>query len=75
MSKRQGLSLRDSDRLYDQYVRPLEVNHRGQYTGVSLQGGVVLAPTLVEVVQKAVSQFGKNNSVAFRVGPRAVGRV
>lgn len=65
----------EADRLDDQYVKPLKVSHRGQYAAVSYQGDVVLASSLVEVVQKAVAAFGKGNSIAFRVGPRTVGRV
>ena len=69
------MDAREPDRLYEQFVKPLEGRHWGEYAGVSFEGEVVLAPTLVEVVQQSVSRFGKNNSVAFRVGHKVVGHV
>jgi hypothetical protein len=65
----------ETDRLYDQHVKPLEASHRGQYVAVSWQGDVVMASTLVEVAQAAVAAFGKGHSIAFRVGDRVVGRI
>jgi hypothetical protein len=75
MTSKLNLSMDDADRLYDQYVRPLESSHRGQYVAVSMNGEVELAPTLVEAVMQAVSRFGKDNSIAFRVGQKFVGHV
>ena len=62
MAGRLNLSMDDADRLYDQYVRPLESGHRGQYVAVSLNGEVELAPTLTEVAMQAVSRFDKDSS-------------
>lgn len=75
MASKLNLSMDDADRLYDQYVRPLESSHRGKYVAVSMQGEVELAPTLVDAVQRAVKAFGKDNSIAFHVGNKVVGRV
>lgn len=75
MATRQNPSGEDVDRLYDQYVRPLEGSHRGQYVGVSLQGDIVTAPTLVDAVQQSVRKFGKDNSIVFHVGNRVVGHI
>ena len=43
MAQLQVPSQDEADRLYDQYVKPLEASHRGQYAAVSYQGNVVLA--------------------------------
>jgi hypothetical protein len=75
MAQLQVPSQDEADRLYNQYVKPLEASHRGQYAAVSYQGDVVIASSLVEVVQKAVATFGKANSVTFHVGDRVVGRI
>ena len=75
MASKLNLSMDDSDRLYDQYVRPLEGSHRGKYVAVSMNGEIELAPTLIEVAMQAVARFGKDNSIAFRVGHTVVGHV
>ncbi len=69
------LNLRESDRLYDQYVKPIENRHRGEYVGVSLDGDTVIGSTLIGVIQQSSARFGKGKSVVFRVGDKVVGRV
>ena len=64
-----------SDRLYEQFVKPLEDSHRGQYASVSLQGEIVLAPTLIDALQRGAKAFGKDNSIVFHVGNKVVGRL
>jgi hypothetical protein len=65
----------DSDRLYLQYVEPLEDAHAGKYAGVSFDGRTVIRSTLIDTIQESVSQFGKGKSVVFRIGDKVVGRV
>ena len=65
----------EADRYYDQYVNPLETMHRGEYAGVSFDGKTVIGSTIFGVVQQAVTAFGKDNSIVFRVGDKVVGRV
>ena len=65
----------ESDRLYETFVKPLESSHRGQYASVSLKGEVVLAPTLIDALQRGVNAFGKDNSIVFHVGNRVVGHI
>lgn len=61
------------DEIYDQYGRALEQNHRGEYVAISPRGELVIGPTMHEVAQKAVQQFGPG-SFLFKIGDRAVGR-
>jgi hypothetical protein len=68
-------SKKDADRLYQQYVKPLEKDHRGQYAAVSLQGQTILAATLLEVMQRAEDEFGTRQTVVFKVGAKAVGKL
>jgi hypothetical protein len=75
MAKHESPSRQEADRLYDEYVKPLEERHRGEYVGVSHRGEIVMASNLIDVVQQSVSAFGKGNSIAFRVGDRVVGRI
>jgi len=65
----------EADRLYEQYVKPLEQMHRGQYAGVSPDGEIVLASTLIDAVRKSVQSFGKDNSIVFHIGDRVVGHI
>ena len=41
--------LEESDILYEQYGRPLEAQHRGEYLAVSPQGDTLIGPDLDEL--------------------------
>ena len=58
--------------LYQQYGKPLEREHKGEYLAISIGGKIVLGKTLSEVVANALSQFGKGNFI-FKIGNQAVG--
>lgn len=61
-----------ADELYDQYARPLEAEHEGEYIAVSPTGQVLLGEDLYEVTKMATETFGRGNFI-FKLGPRAVG--
>ncbi len=65
--------LDEADRLYEQYGKPFEAEHWGEYVAIARDGRVVLAPTLLEAVQQAASVLGSDNHV-FKVGERTVGK-
>ncbi len=74
----QTLGEPEADRLYDQYVKPLESIHRGEYVGVSVDGKdgkTVIGATLIDVVRQTATAFGKGNGIVFRVGDKVVGRI
>ena len=58
--------------LYERYGQPLEAEHGGEYVAISLNGGVVLAPTLVEALRDGAAKLGPGNFV-FKLGERLVG--
>jgi hypothetical protein len=62
-----------SDALYERYGKPLEDEHRGEYLAVSRQGRTLLAPTLLEVVERAAETFGPESFI-YKVGDKAVGK-
>jgi hypothetical protein len=75
MSRDHSPRKQDVDRLYERYVKPLELEHRGKYVGVSFQGGTVIGTTLLEALEQASDSFGKGNTIVFKVGERVVGRL
>jgi hypothetical protein len=60
-----------SDRLYEQYGRPLEGEHWGEFVVITPDGRTLLAPTPIDAVLKGRDAFGPGNFV-FKVGDRAV---
>jgi hypothetical protein len=58
--------------LYEQYGKPLEAEHRGEYVVISENGKTIVGKSLTEVVTNSIERFGKGNFV-FKIGSRAVG--
>ncbi len=64
----------DADRVYEQYVKPLEQQYKDQYIVVTPDGQTVVAPTLMEAMQQGYQVFGKGNFL-FKVGQKSVGKI
>jgi hypothetical protein len=58
--------------LYEQYGKPLEAEHKGEYIVISNSGNTIVGKSLTEVVTDAIEKFGKGHFV-FKIGSRAVG--
>ncbi len=58
--------------LYEQYGKPLEAAHKGEYVVISSNGNTIVGKSLTKVVKGAIEQFGKGHFV-FKIGSRAVG--
>jgi hypothetical protein len=58
--------------LYEQYGKPLEAEHKGEYVVISNSGKTIIGKNLSEVVLNSIERFGKGNFV-FKIGSRAVG--
>ena len=61
-----------ADSLYERHGKPLEKSHRGQYVAISAEGQTVLAPTVLEVAEKALEILGPGSFV-FKVGEKLSG--
>jgi hypothetical protein len=61
-------------RLYEQYGKPLEEEHSGEYVAIAFDGQTILAKRSGEVLKRAVERFGSGNFVLARVGHRTFGR-
>ena len=64
----------EGDRLYEEYGKPLEAEHWGEFVAISSDGRVLIGATLRDVVREAKDVLGPGNFV-FKIGPRVVGRI
>ena len=58
--------------LYEQYGKPLEAEHKGEYVAISNSRNIIVGKSLTEVVTHSIERFGKGNFV-FKIGSQAVG--
>jgi hypothetical protein len=58
--------------LYEQYGKPLEADHKGEYVVIANNGNTIVGKSLTEVVTNALDAFGKGNFV-FKIGSRSIG--
>jgi hypothetical protein len=63
--------LRQMDALYEQYGKPLEVEHWGEYVAIAQDGRTVLAPTALEAADRAEKTLGLGVFL-FKVGEKVV---
>lgn len=59
--------------LYEQYGKPLEQEHWGEFLAISPDGRVLLGKDHLEVAQQALAEFGPGGFL-YKVGEIAVGR-
>lgn len=62
----------DALRLYEQYGKPLERDHPGEYLAVSPKGQTLLGDDLLTLSKEATKHSGPGN-VIFKIGDIAVG--
>jgi hypothetical protein len=63
-----------SEELYDRFVKSLESQHKGAFVAVHSDGRVIVDKNDVEVVDRALKQFGPGNFTLLRIGSRGVGK-
>jgi hypothetical protein len=54
-------------RVYERYVKPVEVEHLGEYAAVTPDGQVIFGATLLEVMEKSY-EISKTDNCLFKVG-------
>jgi len=59
--------------LYEQFGKPLEQEHAGEYIAVSPGGKTLLGTDLLTVTKEATKTFGPGNFI-FKIGDIAVGK-
>ena len=65
--------MEQAESLYEQYGRPLEEEHWGEYVAISPDGRFALGISHLEALDKALADFGPG-SFLFKVGDKAVGK-
>ncbi|MHB8573848.1 MAG: hypothetical protein ACYDCQ_00810 [Dehalococcoidia bacterium] len=65
--------LAESDRLYEQFAKPLEAEHWGEFVAIAPDGRSILGETANQVGRAAMAAFGPGNFV-FKIGPRVSGK-
>jgi len=68
------MSLPNYEELYDRFVSNLESQHRGEFVAVHSDGRVIVDKNDIEVVDRALKQFGPGTFVLLKVGSRGVGK-
>lgn len=61
-----------SENLYQQYGKPLEKGHKGEFLAVSFKGKTILGQDLLEIAERVVENFGPANSFIFKIGDMSV---
>lgn len=64
--------IKEDERLYEQYGKPLEQEHTGEYFAIGPDGQTILGESTDEVLQKGVQAFGGGNFGLFRIGHPAL---
>jgi hypothetical protein len=62
-----------ANQLYEQFGKPLELAHLGEFVAIAPDGRTVLGTSAHEVGHRAKATFGPGNFV-FKLGPRVVGK-
>ena len=62
------------ERLYEQYGKPLEKDHRGEYVAIATDGRTVLGTDPDDVLRRAVEDFGSGNFALTKIGEKAFGK-
>ncbi len=71
--RQQAELLAEAHRLYEQYGKPLEAEHLGEFVAIARNGRTQLGTSAGAVGRQAKQVFGPGNFV-FKIGPRVVGR-
>ena len=62
-----------ADRLYEQYGKPLEADHWGEYVAIAPDGRTLIGDDDRTLLRDALRSLGPGGHT-FRIGPRAMGR-
>ncbi len=62
-----------AEALYEQYGKPLEKTHKGNYIAIAENGKTIIGTSALEVMQEAKQRLGPGNFI-FKLGERSIGK-
>ena len=65
---------RRDDLLYEKFAKALKSEHHGEFVAVSPEGKIILGKDDLEVLKKALEEFGKGNFAFRRIGFKTLGK-
>ena len=78
MTESQQVRLRarglEDDTLYERFAKHLEDKHRGEFVAINKEGKIIVSRDDIEVVQRAIKEFGEGQFAFRRVGYKALGK-
>jgi len=66
--------VQEDDQLYERFAKSLEKDHGGEFLALSKDGRMIVASSDIEVLQKALHEFGSGNFAFLRIGQKAIGK-
>ena len=63
------------DVLYESFARHLEVDHFGKFVAIARDGRLIIGENDIEVLKKAVREFGSGNFAFRKIGSRVLGKL
>ena len=71
----QPMTGQEFDKRYERYGKPLENDHHGEFIAITRDGRVIVDKNDIEVVDRAIQEFGSGNFILCRVGYKSVGKI
>ncbi len=65
---------REDDALYERFAKHLEEEHRGEFVAINREGKIIVSRDDIEVVQRAIKEFGEGQFAFRRIGYKALGK-
>jgi hypothetical protein len=71
---KQNPSIHKANKVYNQYVKPLEEKHKDKYVLVTSEGKTIFAATWGKLMEQA-SRIPSPDNFVFKVGDRVLGKL
>lgn len=68
-------TVQDADSLYTRYGKPFEQEQHGEYAAITSDGRVIVGKDDLEVVDRAIQEFGRGTFILYRIGYNYVDKV
>lgn len=69
------MTVEEADELYEGYGKPLEKDHHGEYAAITQDGRLIVGKDDIDVMNRAIQEFGSGHFVLYRVGYKYVGKI